>query len=583
LFVIGLFFYIRHRSIQKIKTRFALEQEKLLARQLIEQERREAERLHELDRLKIKFLTNLSHEFRTPISLILAPADKLLSMQTDLALSGQIQMIKRNAKRLLNLVNQLLDFRKMEAQELKLSLAPGDLITFIKEAADSFQDLSERKKITFQVETEQDSLYASFDHDKVERILFNLLSNAFKFTYEGGLIKVHLSLIAATGQNDAPQFCLTVSDTGIGIPLDKQHKIFERFFQHATTGAILNQGSGIGLSITKEFVELHGGKITIESTPGKGTTFFVYLPVIQLDSAEIPEAVSVSDQPEETIAIDISETEHDEQPGQTLMASILLVEDNDDFRFYLKDNLKAHYQIIEASNGKEGWQKTLSCHPQLIVSDISMPVMDGIELSKKIKSDKRTNHIPVILLTAITGEDEQIKGLKTGANDYLTKPFNFEILHAKIKNLLLLNSTLKNTYSKQIQMTGEDVKIESGDAKLLNDVVRYIEDKLNDPELSVEELSKHVCMSRGSLYHKLLELTGLTPVEYIRSVKLDKAAALLEKSDYNVAQVGYMTGFGTPSYFSRMFKAKFQMLPSEYLNLKRKDPKTRLEETKENE
>jgi DNA-binding response OmpR family regulator len=253
------------------------------------------------------------------------------------------------------------------------------------------------------------------------------------------------------------------------------------------------------------------------------------------------------------------------------MPSILLVEDNDDFRFYLKDNLRLQYKVFEATNGKEGWQKALAHHPQLIVSDISMPYMDGIELSRKIKADKRTGHIPVILLTALTGEEDQMKGLETGANDYITKPFNFEVLNAKIKNLLLLNSTLKNTYSKQIKVLTPEIKIESEDEKLLNQIMLYLEENLTNPQLSVEELSKHVGMSRSSLYTKLLELTGQTPIEYIRSVKLDKAAVLLEKSDMNIAQVAYSVGFSTPNYFARSFKAKFNMLPSEYINKKRKE------------
>lgn len=574
LLIIGAFFYVRNRSMRKIKMQFAVEQEKNRGKLMIQQERHEAERLHELDLLKIKFLTNLSHEFRTPISLILAPADKLLSMLKEEVTSKEVHVIKRNAKRLLNLVNQLLDFRKMEEHELKLNLASGDLIALIKEAVSSFQDLSEKKRIDLQFESERNNLYASFDHDKVERIVFNLLSNAFKFTYEGGSVKVHLFITEDTGKKERQLLCLKVSDTGIGIPPEKQKKIFERFFQHDNAVDILNQGSGIGLSITREFVELHGGSIKIESTPSKGSTFIVYLPVISIDNLIEASSASIANAPEEEemdnhISIPDSAEQHEELLSPVLMPTILLVEDNDDFRFYLKDNLKAYYQIIEAANGKDGWQKTLSSHPQLIVSDISMPVMNGIELCKKIKSDKRTSHIPLILLTAITGEEDQIKGLETGANDYMTKPFSFEILNAKIKNLLLFNKKLKDTYSKQIQVTGEEIKIESEDARLLNDIVRYIEDKMNDPELSVEELSKHVCMSRGSLYHKLLELTGLSPVEYIRAVKLDRAATLLEKSDYNVTQVGYMTGFGTPSYFSRMFKSRFQMLPSEYLNLKR--------------
>lgn len=574
LIVISLFFYTRFRIIRNIKLRLTIEQEKLQARQLIDQQKRESERLHEIDLLKIKFLTNLSHEFRTPISLILAPADKLLSMKIDENVHSQIQVIKRNARRLLNLVNQLLDFRKMEEQELKLNLAPGELISFIREAAESFQDLSERKKINFQFKTELKTLIAAFDHDKIERIIFNLLSNAFKFTFEGGAIELSLSLTEKKEENDNPLICIKVTDNGIGIPIEKQGKIFDRFFQHNSTVALLNQGSGIGLSITKEFIELHGGKITLESSQGKGCTFTVYLPLDSLGNTEIAALIPEKDQTEEIFSNNESQSVTENNSNKPLMATILLVEDNDDFRFYLKDNLKAYYQIEEASNGNEGWQKTLSSHPQLIVSDISMPHMNGIEFCRKLKSDKRTNHIPVILLTAITGEEDQLKGLETGANDYMTKPFNFEILNAKIKTLLLFNQTLKSTYSKQIQVTGEEIQIESNDENLLKSITLYIEDKLNDAELSVEDLSKHVFMSRSTLYHKLIELTGLTPIEYIRSVKLDKAAVLLEKTDYNVAQIAYMTGFGTPSYFSRMFKAKFQILPSEYKNIKRKNARS---------
>jgi signal transduction histidine kinase/ligand-binding sensor domain-containing protein/DNA-binding response OmpR family regulator len=570
---LGLLWYIRHRGIRKIKLGLALEQEKINARQQVEQERREGERVHELDSLKIKFLTNLSHEFRTPISLLLAPADKLLSLQNDPAISNQVKMIRRNARRLLNLVNQLLDFRKMEEQELKLNLSDGDIISFVQEAAESFQDLSERKKISLIVESDAQHLATVFDHDKIERIIFNLLSNAFKFTSEGGAIRLKMSV----GENDTPDmvtFCLSISDTGVGIAPELKDQIFERFFQDNSTVFVLNQGSGIGLSITKEFVQLHGGEITVESEAGMGSTFFLKLPLI-VKSEPIAGTDQEFEHPDQQPVAEPNG--EDEAVLKNQMATILLVEDNEEFRFYLKDSLQAYYHIVEAANGKEGWQKALAIHPQLVVSDISMPYMNGIELSHKIKSDKRTSHIPVILLTAINGEENQITGLESGANDYLTKPFNFEILNTKIKNLLLYNRSLKDAYSRQIHVVGKEIEIESSDAKLLNNIVKYIDEKLNDPELSVEDLSKHVGMSRGSLYHKLLEMTGVTPIEYIRSVKLDRAATFLEKSDYNVAQIAYMTGFGTPSYFSRLFKAKYSVLPSEYINFKRKDAKTRAE------
>lgn len=569
---VGILLYFRYRSIQKIKRKFALEQIKMKA----EQERKEAERIHELDLLKLKFLTNLSHEFRTPISLILGPADDLLSRQKNEQGSGQLHMIKRNAKRLLNLVNQLLDFRKMEEHELKLQESQGDLVSFIKEACDAFKDLSERKKIEFVYKSHIDYLYTQFDHDKVERILFNILSNAFKFTLEGGKISLELKKMDKAPDSSQTWVTIKISDTGIGIPEGKKEKIFERFFQNSTAASILNQGSGIGLSITKEFVKMHGGTIDVESEPGNGTTFNIHLPFIPVETPDTitEEYTQETETNEDPEPLKLAEEKTNGVPtvnGKTEIPSILLVEDNEDFRFYLKENLRLHYKVFEAANGKEGWQKALAHHPMLIVSDISMPYMDGIELTQKIKSDKRTNHIPVILLTALTGEKEQIKGLETGANDYITKPFNFEVLNAKIKNLLELNSSLKNTYTKQIKVLTPEIEIESDNEKLLNEIMLYIDTNLTDSQLSVEDLSRHIGMSRSSLYNKLLELTGQTPVEYIRSVKLDKAAVLLEKSEMNVAQIAYSVGFATPNYFAKSFKAKFNMLPSEYMVKMRKE------------
>jgi DNA-binding response OmpR family regulator len=248
-----------------------------------------------------------------------------------------------------------------------------------------------------------------------------------------------------------------------------------------------------------------------------------------------------------------------------------VVEDNEDFRIYLKDNLKRYYRIVEASNGKDGWQKVLSAHPELVVSDISMPHVTGTELCQKIKSDKRTTHIPVILLTALVGEEDQLLGLEKGANDYMAKPFNFEILNAKIRNLLTLNESLKTAYSKRIKVETPENEIESDNEKLLNKINKYVESNLTNPQLSVEDLSRHVGMSRGSLYTKILELTGETPVEFIRSIKLERAAILLDKSDMNISQVSYAVGFATPNYFARSFKAKFNLLPSEYITAKRNE------------
>lgn len=577
--IVGILLYLRYRAMQELKRKFRMEQERLQAKQQLEQERKEAERLHELDMMKLKFLTNLSHEFRTPISLIMGPVETLLSEEKFKSGSGHLDIIKRNARRLLNLVNQLLDFRKMEEHELKLSLSEGELVSFIRDVSEMFRDLSSRKNISLTFVSKLDHIYTSFDHDKLERILFNILSNAFKFTHSGGSIKVELDQEQVLNSSEEGMINLRITDTGIGIPDDKLDKIFNRFFQGDVASSVLNQGSGIGLSITREFVKMHGGNIAVESDLGKGSSFIIRLPFKAIVPAQtkvdviLEEVIFEEDKPlEETEAVMSisSPAEVRTADGDLQKPIVLLVEDNDDFRFYLKDNLRAYYRVIEASNGKEGWQKALAHHPQIIVSDISMPVMDGIELCNKVKSDKRTSHIPIILLTALMGEDEQIRGLQTGANDYMTKPFNFEILNAKIKNLLVLNRTLKDTYTKQIKVQAPELVIESQGDLLLNKVTLYLEENLNNPKLSVEDLSKHVGMSRVSLYHKILELTGQSPVEYIRSVKLEKAAVLLEKSDLNVAQISYMVGFATPNYFAKSFKARFNMQPSEYMNAKRK-------------
>ncbi|WPQ61443.1 two-component regulator propeller domain-containing protein [Chitinophaga sancti] len=556
LAAVAVLWGLRYRAIRKLKTRFALEQERLQVRQAIEMDRKEAERQREFEQVKIKYLVNLSHEFRTPVSLIVGPVEKLIHNEIAPEKLKQLNLVKRNARRLLNMVNQLLDFRKLEEQETKLDLSREDIISFIAEVIELFKDISEHRQINFLFTSSISRYYTAFDRDKLERVLFNLLSNAFKFTPKEGAISLTVDPAPDAG------IIIKVADTGVGMKPEVQEKIFNRFYQGDENPAILNQGSGIGLSITAEFVKMHGGLINVESIPGKGSTFSVLLPLEKMEEVILPDV----EIPGEAVGPEAAHPvacQHAEVAAADKL-TVLLVEDNKDFRYYLKDNLQPFYKVVEAADGREGWQKALSAHPLVIVSDINMPYMDGIQLSRKVRFDKRTSHIPVILLTALAGDAFHIKGLETGASDYLTKPFNIDILNIRIRNLILLNKRLKDTYRRQLDVMVSVDDVESADEKFLVKVKQYIENNINDDRLTVEELSRHLFMSRASLYNKVVQLTGETPVEFIRSIKLNKAACLLETSDMKIAQIGYAVGFSTPNYFARAFKAKFNQLPSEY-------------------
>jgi len=563
--LVGVLILARTMILRRAKMRFA-----------IGQERQEAHRLHELDMMKIRFFTNVSHEFRTPLSLILIPLDKIIRDTENPARRSQFQLIHRNARRLLNMVNQLLDFRKLEERELRLSLSRGDAVRFIRELSYSFADMAEKKHIDFAFHTPIKELNMSFDQDKLERIVFNLLSNAFKFTPDKGRIRVEVNLLPGA---DLPEqyLQLVITDTGIGIEKEKQEKIFERFFQNEIPGSMVNQGSGIGLAITREFVKLHKGSIQVESEAGKGSCFTVLLPAERSDppmQAQSPtkEDAGMEEPPEEWTGA--SAPLHAPVAPGSLPAKkpvILLVEDNEDFRFYLKDNLREFFTIVEASNGREGWQRTLGYHPDLVVSDISMPEMSGIDLCRKIKSDKRTSFVPVILLTALIGEEQQLKGLETGANDYMTKPFNFGILLSKVRNLLAQQATSRKAFRKQVEVNPADKIVDSPDEKFIRQALAIIEKNISNPDFSVEEMSRELFVSRVALYKRILSLTGNTPIEFIRSIRMKRAAQLLEKSRFTIAEIAYESGFNNPKYFSRYFKAEFGMLPSAYQAKKRNE------------
>jgi len=558
LLLIGILVLARRMVIRKARMRFALEQE-----------RRETRRMHEIDLMKIRFFTNMSHELRTPLSLILAPVEKLLAGPPLSEPRQQYEMIRRNARRLLHLVNQLLDFRKMEVNELKLLPRQGDILKFIREISFSFIDLAERKGISFTYHSDNDSLLTSFDHDKTERILFNLLSNAFKFTPSNGAVSVTVATEYQAGAVTAKEYqpgtvilCIKVTDTGIGIAPDKLEKIFDRFFQSEVPDTILNQGSGIGLAITQEFVKMHQGQLSVESQLDKGSCFTIRLPFLPASnfSPAIGAAIPVLAAP----AITHPKVPPPATAAGEKKATVLIVEDNEDFRFYLKDNLRHHYTIIEAADGNEGWRKALAEHPDLIVSDISMPAMNGIDLCRKISTDERTGQIPVILLTAMTGEGAELNGLRTGAIDYIIKPFNFELLLSKISNVLAHNATVKKTCQRQVQAAPATLNIESADEVFVKSVLEHIEKNIGNPDFSVGELSRQFHASRSYFYKRLLLLTGKTPLEFIRYIRLQRAAELLQKSKLTVSEIAYSVGFNNPKNFSRYFKAEFSRIPSAY-------------------
>jgi DNA-binding response OmpR family regulator/nitrogen-specific signal transduction histidine kinase len=526
--------------------RVILERERLRSR--IEQERQEAQRMHELDALKIRFFTNISHEFRTPLSLIITPLEKIIKKDLESSLQQQLVLVQRNARRLLNLVNQLLDFRKMEVQEIKLFPAQGDMVSFVKELTTSFSDLSEKKQIHLDFHSNVSTLSMLYDPDKIEKIIFNLLSNAFKFTPEHGNISVDLQL-----QNPT-QLAILVKDNGIGIPKEQQERIFERFFQHDIPGSLVNQGSGIGLSITREFVKLHGGSISVDSTPGMGSCFTILLPVDNQPLVTDPVKTSIM------VAKPVAAL-----PAYTgKKPVILLIEDSEDFRFYLKDNLGLYYHIIDAPNGLAGWNILQDTIPNLVVSDVSMPEMDGLELCRRIRQQPRIAHLPVILLTARAAEEDQLEALDNGATDYITKPFNFEMLLSRIRNIITQQVSLKNTFKQHIDAHPEEIAISSHDEVFIQNALRIVEKNISNPDFSVEELSRELHMSRVSAYKKLLQLTGKPPLEFIRSIRLKRAAQLLEKSQMTIAEVAYEVGFNNPKYFSKYFKLEYKVLPSAY-------------------
>jgi len=543
--------------------------------QALEVEQVEAEKLKELDSMKSRFFANISHEFRTPLTLILGPLDKLIGQTDDEKCVRDLNMMQRNARRLQRLINQLLNLSKLEAGEMKLIAGERNIVGLVRGYVHSFESLAKQKNIKLQFSSDDEKTLIYVDNDKIEKILYNLLSNAFKFTPEGGEISVSVLThpVKPYYKEDAEGgINIIVADTGPGIPPDKVKRVFDRFYQADNANSGDMEGIGIGLALTQELVKLHHGNITVESKEGKGTTFFITLPkgFEHLKPEEIAEQVKTEALEAEILPdIPISEI----KPGEEAHAIeeegkpiLLLVEDNDDLRSYVRSYLDEDYIVHEAVNGALGLQSAIEKIPDLVISDVMMPKMDGYQLCRALKSDERTSHIPMILLTAKAAKEDKIEGLELGADDFLTKPFDPAELQVRIRNLIDQRQSLRQKYLKELNLYPKSIAEESVsmDENFLHKAKAVIKENIADPEFSVENFGDKMAMSRMQLHRKITALTGQTAGEFIRSLRLQKAAQLILKKSATIAEIAYDTGFSTPSYFTESFKKYFGISPTDY-------------------
>ena len=523
----------------------------------IRQMERDAKKNEEVNQMKFRFFTNVSHELRTPLTLIISPLEGMLKETTDELQSTRLQLMYRNAQRLLHLVNQLLDFRKGEMSTHQLSLSEGDIISYVHSVCNSFLLMADKKHIQFSFFSGIDTFSMAFDADKVGKIVMNLLSNAFKFTPEGGRVTVMIEHV--TGTPDTLE--IKIADTGIGISdVDKEH-IFDRFYQADHKGVEETTGNGIGLSLVRDFVTLHEGEVKVFDNIGTGSVFVIQFPVKHVETqVQLPEetGMSVGDEEDREMKEEVRE-----ETGRKDFPLLLVVDDNEDFRIFMRYSLELQYRVKLAVNGNEAWEMMQEELPDLVISDVMMPQMDGNELCRLIKQDKRIAHIPVILLTARQNTEAKLEGLQTGADDYVTKPFNMTILVLRIRKLIELSRYHRVTQG-MIDPAPSEIVITSLDEKLIEKAIKYVEDNMSRTELSVEELSRELGMSRVHLYKKLLQITGKTPIEFIRVIRLKRAAQLLRESQLHVSEVAFEVGFNNPKYFSRYFKDEFGVLPSVY-------------------
>lgn len=532
----------------------------------------------QLSNIKLRFFTDISHELRTPLTLISSPVNEVLENE-DLSATARehLTVVQKNAERMLRLMNQILDFRKIQNQKMKVLVEKTDLIPLLEKVMINFRLIAEEKKINFRLESELKSIYAWIDRDKFEKIFFNLISNAFKYTPAEKAITIEV-----TKQTD--KVTISVVDEGIGIEPTKLRTLFQRFETLAQQN-MLQPSSGIGLSLVKEMVDMHHGTIKVTSEPEAGSRFMVTLPlqkeVFEQDSQVefiLNDSQSPTTHPDSSLQTEKRPEAEDKEDMENNAApdtfTILVVEDNEELKAFLKNILSENYTVITAPNGKEGLQHAVDNIPDLIISDVMMPVMDGLEMIRKIKENNNICHIPIIVLSAKASLDDRIAGLEQGIDDYITKPFSATYLKTRIASLLRQRKSLQEIYMAKLTegkeiavaeaLTPSQPQITPYDEQFMQKVMEFIEEQMDNAELTIDEFAEHLMLSRTIFYRKLKSIIGLTPVDFIREVRIKRAAQLIDSGEYNFSQVAYMTGFNDPKYFSKCFKKVVGITPSEY-------------------
>ncbi|MBC8770512.1 tetratricopeptide repeat protein [Arenibacter sp. BSSL-BM3] len=519
----------------------------------------------EVDQMKSKFFANISHEFRTPLTLILGPIETMLSETDDLKVKYSLAVMKKNANRLLKLINQLLDLSKLEAGKFKLIMAEEDIIPIVRGVAMAFHSLAELKEIDLQIHTDSGHLKVFVDREKLEIMLVNLLSNAFKFTPQGGTVKVQVHTNVADSR--ANSFTISVSDTGVGIQEKDIAHIFNRFYQSTKGEENGYTGTGIGLALTKELVDLHKGAIKVVSQVGIGTNITIELPVRkeQFKAVEIMTSAPILNKEHESkinafTEIDFSD---DDKVVNRSKPQLLLVEDNMDVMHYLKDVFLEEYRILQAYDGEQGIEMAQEHIPDLIISDVMMPKKDGYAVCKTLKQDEKTSHIPIILLTAKASLEDKMEGLETRADDYMTKPFVPKELILKVNNLIASRKKLREKYKHEAMLKPSDVAVNSVDEAFLEKTIKAVEENMGDEEFSVEQLAYAIGMSRSQLHRKLKALLDQSPNQLIRTFRLQRAHDLLKQNAATSSEIAYQVGFSSPSYFTKCFHEQYGCTPSE--------------------